>query len=237
MEGLPVDLTDQLRHAILMWRTSKGLTQEAAADLVGAKRAAFATYETGYVKKIPAQVLARMRANGLGVVTLGNASMVSESNSAADYGRRVYIRSWRGAMAASQEDESEFESEEDRPVPAFVVGHDPRPGKHEFVRVSGRSMEPRVRRGDSVVIYLDTVLQPNTIVLATSPDGKVYLKILREGDNGRWELHSHIKDGLTFTNLSDWRIHGYAVAVLIADAPTQGANIEYRDGSPLRVFR
>lgn len=118
------------------------------------------------------------------------------------------------------------------PTAFFVKG--PRSAdQHDVLRINGPSMSPRIKSGQRVLIHRDDVLIPNSIVFATSPHNKRYIKVLREA--GRFfELHSINPEGATFRDLAGWRIHGWAVAIW--GDPEQGIpNVEWAMGAPLRA--
>ena len=159
----------------------------------------------------------------------------SKANFASGFASTMAIRGWRGALAAGRIDEECTFSEDDYiEIPtAFIVGGPERAEFHDAVRVAGTSMEPRIYSGEVVVIYRDMTPRRNTIVLAQSPNGSVYLKVLRSLD-GRFVLESVRDGGASEKDLSGWTIHGYAVAIL--GDPEQGSrNIEWHAGQALRA--
>ena len=146
------------------------------------------------------------------------------------------VPSWLGARASLDPmDEEEFE-QDDAPyeIPtAFLVGGDRKIDRHMVARVAGMSMSPRIVSGDRVIIFMDQVLFPDSIVLAESPDRQVFLKALRfDSKARRYELHSLAHDGQRFEDLDGWKIIGYAVAIL---GDQDGRNVEWRMGAHLRA--
>lgn len=165
-----------------------------------------------------------------------NAEVVTDSKLSAGFAASMAIRSWRGVMAALNSlEECEFVADDvNQEVPtAFLVRGPSSAERHDVLRVSGPSMAPRVRSGGRVLIFRDETLYPNSIVFATSPTGKQYLKVLRE--NGRaFELHSINEEGATFKDLNGWQIHGWAVAIW-HDYEAGLPNTEWAMGSPLKA--
>jgi SOS-response transcriptional repressor LexA len=152
----------------------------------------------------------------------------------------VAIPRWRSALAGYDSEESDFQRDGYAEVPvAFLVGGRSQIDRHDLVTVSGNSLAPRVNSGEALVIYRDSMLYRNSIVLAqcTDNDGtRVYVKALRSV-NGQWQLHSINKaEGDDFVDLSGWQIFGYAVARFGDDADEEGFNVEWRNGRPLRAL-
>lgn len=214
------------------WRRSLDLTQAELANMAGLNPVTYGSYEQK--RPIPIDVLARLRTLGYDD-SQGNATVVRESTVSVNFGGRAFIRSWRGAMAGFKDDIGCIEADGLGEVPAAFLVDPTKPDRHDLVRVSGRSMEPRVHSGDQVVIFRDTTLFRNSIVLATAPDGRTFLKVLREGQTGKWELHSLSADGAVFDDLRDWMVHGYAVAIIQADPLPGTANVEFGFGRPLKA--
>lgn len=164
----------------------------------------------------------------------GNARIVDDPRIVAGFAVTAAVRAYEGAAAGFDHDEPVFELVGMVEIPtAFLVGGTSKIDAHDVVRVSGRSLEPRVQSGDGVLIHRNPTLYKGAIVLATNPEGKVYLKVLRQGGDG-WELHSLSKHGSAFTDLAGWQIHGYAVAIL-RDEDEPGPNVEWRGGRPLKA--
>lgn len=146
------------------------------------------------------------------------------------------IRSWRSALAAIDAIEDGYFEQADVPheVPtAFLIGGSTKLDHHDVVSVSGTSMSPRINPGDRVLFFRDSTPRPNTIVMAESQDGRVFVKVLRFTSAGRFELHSIAEHGATFANLSGWKILGYALAI-IGDHD-RSRNIEWDGGAPLKA--
>jgi hypothetical protein len=163
------------------------------------------------------------------------AMVVRESRTADGFTRTAAVRSWRSALAASPGEFSDvFETDGYVEVPtAFLIGGASGIENHDVVRVSGGSMVPRVEPGDRLVFVRDAEPRRNSIVLATSPDGLVVVKVIR-WTRDRWELHSVADGGAVFADLTGWTIHGYAVARL-GDDSEPGYNTEWRGGQPLKA--
>lgn len=224
--------------------------QEEFAKLIGIKRAALASYETGR-NPIPDSVLISVASmckiplewflDGQDTMPpladqseQPNAKLLDDRALVEGFVTTAAIRSWKGALAGFNGEECYFEEDGTFEVPvAFLVGGISKIELHDVVRVSGMSMAPRIVSGDRVIVYRDETLIRNSIVLATSPDDKVYLKVLRRA-NDRWELAS-LGKGDHFTDLSGWRIHGYAVTIIRTDDEEPGPNVEWRSGKPLRA--
>ena len=145
------------------------------------------------------------------------------------------IRSWRSALAAIDAVEDGYfeQSETPHEVPtAFLIGLSSKLDYHDVVSVSGTSMSPRINPGDRVLFYRDQTPRPNTIVMAESPDGRVFVKVLRFVA-GHFELHSIAAHGATFQQLAGWKILGYALAIM--GDHERNRNIEWDGGSPLKA--
>lgn len=148
----------------------------------------------------------------------------------------VAVRAWASAIAAIDlEEESYFEPiDVPHEIPAaFLVGGVRNLYKHDLVKVSGRSMSPAIEPGDRVLFFQDKTPKKNTIVMAQSPDHKVFIKALRYVDD-TWQLHSLHKSGATITSLKGWEIHGYGVAIF-KDVDGINPNIVWPFGQPLKV--
>lgn len=154
---------------------------------------------------------------------------------AQGFSNKVAIRWWRGALAGSMDEECTFEENGMLEVATyFLVGGYESADKHEIVTPSGLSMFPRINSGDKVIVFKDTTPRQNTIVLAESPDYKVYMKVLRLHE-GRYVLESINPAFPAMHDLSGWKLHGYAIAILKADPDPGMPNIEYLEGAPLRA--
>lgn len=77
------------------------------------------------------------------------------------------------------------------------------------VRVSGRSMEPRFRHGQLVVIKLGTERKDGVIVLAENGNRELTLKVLAYTPTG-WQLQS-INPEYGNANADEWKLVGYAI--------------------------
>jgi len=225
------------------------LSQEEFASLLGVSRSALASYETGR-NPVPDSVL--LAAAAMCRIPLEwfldgqdsappadhreppNAAFVDDRITVQAFTTTAAIRSWRGALAGFNGEDCYFEEDGTYEVPvAFLVGGIAKIDLHDVVRVSGMSMAPRILSGDRVIVYRDQTLIRNAIVLATSPAGKVYLKVLRHR-NERWELDS-IGNGDHFPDLGGWQVHGYAVTIIRSDDEEPGPNVEWRSGKPLKA--
>lgn len=148
----------------------------------------------------------------------------------------VAVRTWSSAMAALDgEGECYFEAiDAPHEIPtAFLVGGYRNVERHDLVNVSGRSMAPLIEPGDRVLFFQDSSPRRNTVVMAEDPEGKVYIKVLRDV-GGKWQLTSVAKDGAHFEDLKGWKIHGYAVAIL-GDDDGEGRNIRWPFGQPIKA--
>lgn len=162
-------------------------------------------------------------------------TVVSDSRLVEGFSTTVAVRTWASALAAlDSSTECHFEpTEAPYEIPtAFLVGGIRNMDRHDLVNVAGRSMEPVINPGDRVLFFQDISPRRNTIVMAQCPEGKVYIKVLRDVA-GRWQLSSIAKDGANFEDLSGWTIHGYAVAILGDE--TTGRNIQWPFGQPIKV--
>lgn len=91
-------------------------------------------------------------------------------------------------------------------------------GKYEnaiVVRAIGRSMEPRIRRGQYIVIQLSKQTRDSTISLVRSSEG-LALKVLRF-EGGAWQL-APINPDYPVVTVDDWEILGYAVQIFEIDS-------------------
>ncbi len=148
-------------------------------------------------------------------------------------GDEVLLPTWRGTMAGDGECVFyDSHSPELNAVPAFLAGNDPH--CHILCIASGASMYPRVKNGERVVVRLDRNPPNNAIVVAKRPDGANFVKVLRQNERGRLELHSLNAEFQPIVELDAWEMRGYAVAVLHSYEPGQ-ANIEWDSGRPLRA--
>jgi len=161
---------------------------------------------------------------------------VDDSKLLEGFTTTVALPRWIGVLAAgSFDDEATLERSGHEEVPgAFLVGGIRNINMHEVVRVAGNSMSPRIESGEGVVIYLDPTPRRNTIVLAQDPEGKTVLKVLRQNSDGTMFLNSINPNGASFENLTGWVYFGHAVTIL-GDDDREGANIEWRGGSPLKA--
>jgi transcriptional regulator with XRE-family HTH domain len=207
-------------------------TQAEIAERLGVTRDAVASYVNGRVR-FPERLLPRLRALGFADAS---ATISVAREAPAAYVTTVAIRAWRGALASAPGDDGEFTPDDYQEVlTAFVVGGMERADLHDFVRVRGTSLEPRVRSGGALIIYRDPgmSLVAGRIYLCEDDGGRVYVKVLRRSTSGeRFELHALRDGGARFDDITGWQIHGYAVAI-IHDDDEPGANVEWRGGRPL----
>lgn len=161
-------------------------------------------------------------------------SVSKDTDLAFGFSATMAIRSWRGVMATITDfEESDFVQEDHGEVATAFLVNGPRSAEsHDLVRVSGRSMWPRIRPGDHVLIFRDDNHYQDSIVFAQSPDGRMVVKVLREV-GGHWELHSIAPEGATFKDLTGWKVYGWAV-IVIRDGEQGEPNIEWNFGKPLR---
>lgn len=231
-------------------RRSLNVSQEAAADAAGVTRETWVDWD-GSARarergRIPDERIYDAAIGRFAATYKVDPSLVLSENSAQQiepasplavgFGVTVAIRSWRGAMAAaSPDDECPFDREPDPyEVPsAFLVGGPERAELHDVVKVSGSSLEDRVMSGERILFYRDATIYRDSIVFAASPDGRLFMKVIRKA-GGTYHLAS-LKDGAaTFTDLDGWTIYGYAVAI-IGDPEAGTRNIEWANGRPLKA--
>jgi len=70
--------------------------------------------------------------------------------------------------------------------------------------------------------------------MAQDPEGRVFIKVLRDVA-GKWQLKSISEDGATFVDLKDWKLCGYAVAILGDDTGGNDRNIRWPFGQPIKA--
>jgi DNA-binding XRE family transcriptional regulator len=227
------------------------LSQKQLAQIIGVDTSSVGRWEaTGAIPKSRLPTVARIL--GLPVPWFDNGRsdpppMQKESpnalESSADVssiearslvrGDEVLLPTWRGTIAGDGECEFfDSDSPELNAVPSFLAGNDPH--SHILCIASGASMYPRVKNGERVVVRLDRNPPNNVIVVAKRPDGANFVKVLRQNERGLLELHSLNQDFRPITDLENWEMRGYAVAVLHSYEPGQ-ANIEWDSGRPLRA--
>ncbi|MHB8637493.1 MAG: XRE family transcriptional regulator [Fimbriimonadaceae bacterium] len=227
------------------------LTQQGLADMLGIDRTTVAKWETK--SDIPAGALRRV-ADRLGIelawfldgdaseprfirhaVNVRATNRAEEIGSAAGSLRRgdqVMLAVWRGVMAG--DGDCEFwlsDTPEFRAIPSFLASSDP--DGHVLCIASGLSMTPRIDHAERAVVRLDPDPPIGAIVVARRPDGANFIKVLRKHSSLRLELHSLNPEFGPITELKDWALKGFVVAILHTYTG-QGANIEYDDGRPLR---
>lgn len=161
--------------------------------------------------------------------------IVNDPQITEGFASTVALPVWRGILAAgSWSDECIFELDGLQEIPIFFLrGGAAHASEHAIARVAGLSMSPRIGSGESCIIYLDPVPKPNSISLVKSPDGRAYLKALRQTGNS-WKLESVNKGGITIEDLAGYELVGHAIAIIGGD-DREGANIEWRGGRPLKV--
>jgi len=138
---------------------------------------------------------------------------------------------WRG-VAAGLADECYFvpsDSSEFLEVPAFLAGRDP--DRYIVCVAAGTSMSPRLRQGDKAVVRLDPNPPRNSLVVAQNPEGRRFIKALRE--KKALELHSLNENFAPIRNVSGWQLVGSVVAIWGEYEPGS-ANIEWDGGRPLK---
>lgn len=149
------------------------------------------------------------------------------------YGRKCLIRQWRGANAGSPDEDSSFDldPEDAYEVYAFLV--DGKPDIHDAFRIRGESMSPRVEQGDRVIVRYEPAPTYGSIVMVQSPDGKVYLKVLKKTTNGI-EFHSVNPRFKPITEPEGWVCKGFAIAIIKEPSGNRGITLEWLEGRPLR---
>lgn len=222
------------------------LSQEQLAALVDMSRATIAKWETD--KIVPRKDQIKPLADKLGIDPFWFFDQDQEalpepviepvkSPLTKGFAVKIAVRSWVGAMAGNPEDEIEFVPDDvNHEVPtAFLVGGIERAEHHDIVRVRGFSLAPRIHSGELVLFHRDDTPRRNTIVLAENENHQVYVKALRyDTGSGRYQLHSISSNGATFTDLTGWKIIGYAV-VIMGGHESGERNIEWNDGAPLKI--
>ena len=149
-------------------------------------------------------------------------------------GDKVLLPLWRGVLAGADgecvfDDESSPEYYE---VPAFITGNEI--DRHVVGVASGMSMHPRVGPGEHIVIRLDPNPPENAIVIARADGRGNFIKAYKRVDERRMQLVSLNPSFASITNLDDWQLRGYAIAIL---KTYEGGkpNIEWDFGRPLRA--
>lgn len=174
------------------------------------------------------------------VVSLGGSATIRSGAAPVDIAKgfavTAAVRAWNGALASPLDAECYFEEAEERgEVPtAFLVGGYSKVELHDLVRVAGTSMAPRIESGEQVLIFRDATPRANTIVLAESPDHRMFLKVLRMSLQTEWYLESINPAVEPIEDLSGWTVHGYAV-VIMGEAGSKGRNIEWDTGRALKA--
>ncbi len=221
-------------------RKKIGVTIARFARDLGVVESRYKNWEYGKTLSVPEEVMRKARllsARNSREVEGPNATIVQNPQLVEGFASSVAVRSWASASAASFADDDDAEFSRDPvgnyevPVAFLVPGRDP--DLHDLVRVAGRSMAPLIQPGDRVLFFRDQVHKKNTIVLAEDPDGHVRIKVLRD-ISSHWELHSLSPDGCTFTDLTGWKVYGYAVAIM-RDMDEPGPNITWPFGLPIKV--
>lgn len=163
------------------------------------------------------------------VQTLG-AAVVPGPVQSLMRGDAMLLPVWRG-VAAGLQDECYFvsESAEFMEVPAFLAGREQ--DRHVVCVAAGTSMSPRLRQGDRAIVRLDPNPPRNTLVVAQNPDGRRFIKALREKDH--FELHSINESFPAIKDVSGWQLLGSVVAIW-GQYEAGGPNIEWDGGRPLR---
>lgn len=160
------------------------------------------------------------------------ATSVAETKVACEFSTTIAVPLRRGVLASDGFDgDCSFESDGMMEIPFFFVSVG-KVEEYEVVQVTGSSMSPRAASGERVVIRKASEPIPNVITLLRSPDGKVYLKVLRLEPIPMAEPLNPI--GETFRNLDGWEILGHAIGI-DKDYLPGSTNIEYNQGKPLRA--
>lgn len=166
----------------------------------------------------------------------GNGVRIKDPNLIQGFAVTAAVRCWASATAGiSFEEEAHFtpvESPHEIPT-AFLVGGTRNIDRHDLVSVSGQSMTPIIEPGDQVLFFQDSTPRRNTVVMAECPEGRVYIKALRY-NQGRWTLESLNASGIRVDNLTGWKVHGYAVAIM-RDPEGALPNIVWPFGQPIKV--
>lgn len=139
---------------------------------------------------------------------------------------------WRG-VAAGLADECYFvqsDSSEYIEVPLILAGRDP--DRHIVCVAAGTSMSPRLRQGDRAVVRLDPNPPRNSLVVAQNPEGRRFIKALREKTH--LELHSLNEAFPPIRDVTGWQLIGSVVAIW-AEYEAGSANIEWDGGRPLKA--
>ncbi len=240
----------RLGDAIRSLRKSKGLSQEEAADRAGVSRGTWIDWEGSARSKRDGRIPDErvfMDAMSQFCISIGEdprtfsteeATYTRESASPfrKGFGVTVAVRQWRGALAADHEtDDCHFEEVEPYELPVgFLIGGMDNLSRHHVFQINGTSLENRAFSGERILTYDDTTRYDNSIVMADSPEGVVYVKGL-VSVRGKFQLHSIRAGAACFTDLDGWKVHGYAIAI-IGDPDNSARNIEWLFGKPLKAF-
>lgn len=166
-----------------------------------------------------------------------NVTRVNDDKLKEGFVVMVAIRTWECAAAADGDDDDvEFvlaETPQEIPI-AFITGGYSQIDNYELLKVAGRSLMDVVSPGEFILIRKDQTPYRNTIGMTTAPSGKVLVKAVRMNKEGFVEYHS-LRDGYpAFLDTSQWRHHGYAVAI-IGDDDGDGRNIRWNFGRAIKV--
>lgn len=225
-------------------RVRHNVSQEAAADAGGVSRETWIDWEGSKRSRergrIPDERIFDAAVRRFAVSVGEDPNALLETTTYAHghsdgFAASAKIRGWRGVHAAnSLEAGCCIERSDPIEIPAaFLVGGPENANNHDAVQVSGTSMEPRIYSGEVVVVLRERTPRRNTIVLMESPEGAMFLKVLRT-KGGKWQLESIHPDGLDAVDLEGWTHHGYAVAI-IGDPDEGSRNIEWNFGRPLKA--
>jgi transcriptional regulator with XRE-family HTH domain len=221
------------------------LTQEALGNKLGKSRGTVAKWEsTGLIPERSLEEVATFFQIPVAWFVDGQSSeppnvratrdpaAMGRAGQSLTRGDQVMLAVWRGVMAGDGECEFwEGESPEFRAIPSFLAGNDP--DSHVLCIASGVSMAPRLDHAERAVVRLDPDPPIGSLVVARRPDGANFIKALRRGA-ARLELHSINPEFAPITNVLEWSLKGYVVAILHTYTG-HGANIEWDDGRPLRA--
>lgn len=164
---------------------------------------------------------------------LPNPESEAPTADAMAQGERVELPLWRGVKASPDVHAMLIDEGEPETFPVlkmFLAGsREP----HVVGVAAGRSMHPRIKQGEHVVIRLNTTPSDGMIVVARKEGLGNYIKVYREFPD-RVELQSLNVGYPTIVADEEWTYRGYAVAIL-KPYTGKGSNIEWDEGRPLRA--
>lgn len=149
----------------------------------------------------------------------------------------VALPLWQGVLAADDDGECYY-VEEEAPymVPPFFLGDAPL-NDCWLIRASGRSASPRIEHSELAIVRRNSNPSINTIVVATNPAGKHFVKALRQGKGPSPYALAPLNSSGDFKDITDvrgWIFRGNVITIL-KDSQPGNPNIEWDFGRPLRA--